>query len=347
MLLPKRTRMPAWIIRPGDGVIAFVNSMGGTPLSELQLTATADIPGSFNYLPPAGTILNAGDEQPISVIFTPTDAVNFNAVTTSVPLTITPVALLVTANPTNRAYGDTNPIFTATITGFVNGDDVMSTAGARPLAFVATGLGAASAGGLSYAAYATYDANELLLLGGLLGWARWFAIAGAVAGLAGFGVLALALRARMRRTLPIGVLAGLVISGVSAAALAAWDSGYNGAWIASALLTAQVLLVYSLTVVAHIGLMGRRFSHNTREWWSRLGGWVLIAAAVWVGVFGIVFLAPVVFAWAPGAWSSAVSRRASAAPRVHRRRRIPSELPPYANRGPAAANRIAPAFANI
>ena len=110
----------------------------------------------------------------------------------------------------------------APVARLINRAPGVPTFGARPLAFVATGLGAASAGGLSYAAYATYDANELLLLGGLLGWARWFAIAGAVAGLAGFGVLALALRARMRRTLPIGVLAGLVISGVSAAALAAF-----------------------------------------------------------------------------------------------------------------------------
>lgn len=104
-----------------------------------------------------------------------------------------------------------------------------------------------------------------------------------------------------------GALGGLLLSltAKTAAALAAWDHGYAGAWIASALLTAQVLLVYSLTVVAHIGLMGRRFSHETREWWSRLGGWVLIVAIVWAGVFGIVFLAPVVFAWAPGAVSSA------------------------------------------
>lgn len=97
----------------------------------------------------------------------------------------------------------------------------------------------------------------------------------------------------------------LALTAKTASALAAWESGYNGAWIASALLTAQVLLVYSLTVVAHIGLMGRRFSHNTREWWSRLGGWLLIVAIVWVGVFCIVFLAPVVFAWAPLAVSSA------------------------------------------
>ena len=97
----------------------------------------------------------------------------------------------------------------------------------------------------------------------------------------------------------------LALTARTASALAGWHSGYNGAWIACALLTAQVLLVYSLTVVAHVGLMGRRFSHNTREWWSRLGGWVLIVAVVWVGVFCIVFLAPVVFAWLPGAVAGA------------------------------------------
>ncbi|MBK7999042.1 MAG: hypothetical protein IPK15_10095 [Verrucomicrobia bacterium] len=95
----------------------------GTPLSELQLTATADVSGTFSYLPPGGTVLSVGTEQPLSVIFTPTDSVNFNSITTSVPLTVTPAPLLVTANATNRVYGSANPAFTATISGFVNGDD--------------------------------------------------------------------------------------------------------------------------------------------------------------------------------------------------------------------------------
>ena len=37
-------------------------------------------------------------------------------------LTVTPGLILVAANSTNRAYGAANPTFTATYSGFVNGD---------------------------------------------------------------------------------------------------------------------------------------------------------------------------------------------------------------------------------
>jgi YD repeat-containing protein len=49
----------------------------GTPLSNAQLNATANVPGSFVYTPPAGTILNAGNAQTLSAVFTPTDASNY------------------------------------------------------------------------------------------------------------------------------------------------------------------------------------------------------------------------------------------------------------------------------
>lgn len=74
--------------------------------------------------------------------------------------------------------------------------------------------------------------------------------------------------------------------------------GYSGSWVATALGTALLLKFYSLTVVAHIGLMGRFFSHESREWWSRLGGWVLLVSLVWAGVFAAVFVAPAFFLWA-------------------------------------------------
>ncbi|MFP5417717.1 MAG: hypothetical protein ACLGHA_01045 [Gammaproteobacteria bacterium] len=74
--------------------------------------------------------------------------------------------------------------------------------------------------------------------------------------------------------------------------------GYSGSWIVSALGTALLLKVYSLTVVGHIGLMGRYFSHESLEWWARLGGWVLLAALVWALLFSLVFLAPAFFDWA-------------------------------------------------
>ncbi len=74
--------------------------------------------------------------------------------------------------------------------------------------------------------------------------------------------------------------------------------GYSGSWIVSALGAGLMLKFYSLTVIAHIGVMGRDFSHETREWWSRLGGWVLLFAFAWALVFTIVFIAPAFFKWA-------------------------------------------------
>ena len=43
----------------------------GTPLSSTQLDATANVPGTFVYSPPLGTILGVGAGQTLSVTFTP------------------------------------------------------------------------------------------------------------------------------------------------------------------------------------------------------------------------------------------------------------------------------------
>ena len=51
-----------------------------TALSAVQLNATADVGGSFTYTPAAGTVLNAGNAQVLSVAFAPTDTTNYNAV---------------------------------------------------------------------------------------------------------------------------------------------------------------------------------------------------------------------------------------------------------------------------
>ena len=49
----------------------------GTSLTSNQLNATASVPGSFAYSPTNGAVLNAGTNA-LSVIFTPTDAVDFS-----------------------------------------------------------------------------------------------------------------------------------------------------------------------------------------------------------------------------------------------------------------------------
>ena len=57
------------------------------PLTLTQLNATASVPGSFVYTPPAGTVLAAG-AQTLSVTFTPADTTNYTTATASVTLTV-------------------------------------------------------------------------------------------------------------------------------------------------------------------------------------------------------------------------------------------------------------------
>ncbi|HEX4007414.1 MAG TPA: hypothetical protein VHX60_14655, partial [Acidobacteriaceae bacterium] len=59
----------------------------GAALTALQLDASSTIPGTFAYIPAAGTILPAGP-QTLSVTFTPTDSTDYTSATTSVPLTV-------------------------------------------------------------------------------------------------------------------------------------------------------------------------------------------------------------------------------------------------------------------
>jgi hypothetical protein len=60
----------------------------GTPLSSTQLNATASVPGSFVYLPPAGTVLLKGTNQTLLVTFTPADLINYTTVTASVHIDV-------------------------------------------------------------------------------------------------------------------------------------------------------------------------------------------------------------------------------------------------------------------
>jgi hypothetical protein len=59
----------------------------GTALSSTQLDATANVPGTFAYTPPAGTVLPAGS-QTLAVAFTPTNAVDYKSATAQVTLLV-------------------------------------------------------------------------------------------------------------------------------------------------------------------------------------------------------------------------------------------------------------------
>jgi hypothetical protein len=61
----------------------------GTALGAAQLNATANVAGSFTYSPPAGTVLPVGTNT-LSVLFTPTDVVDYTTASAQVALVVTP-----------------------------------------------------------------------------------------------------------------------------------------------------------------------------------------------------------------------------------------------------------------
>jgi serine protease AprX len=60
----------------------------GTALGNGQLNATASVPGTFVYTPPAGTVLPVGYAQNLHVDFTPTDTANYNNVSADVAINV-------------------------------------------------------------------------------------------------------------------------------------------------------------------------------------------------------------------------------------------------------------------
>ena len=60
----------------------------GTELGSAQLNAVANVPGTFIYSPPAGTVLSAGTGQTLSVVFTPADTGNYVVATSAVSITV-------------------------------------------------------------------------------------------------------------------------------------------------------------------------------------------------------------------------------------------------------------------
>lgn len=98
----------------------------GATLGAEQLNATANVPGTFTYTPPAGTILTANNSHWLSVTFVPDDTDSYVQAAASVTQQVLPQTLTITAGNTNKTYGNTlmfaGTEFTAT--GLLNGDIV-------------------------------------------------------------------------------------------------------------------------------------------------------------------------------------------------------------------------------
>ncbi len=72
----------------------------GTALSNVQLDATASVPGTFAYSPAAGAVLHAGSQK-LTAIFTPADTASYATVTATVQCTVTQATPVVTWAPSS------------------------------------------------------------------------------------------------------------------------------------------------------------------------------------------------------------------------------------------------------
>lgn len=99
-------------------------------------------------------------------------------------------------------------------------------------------------------------------------------------------------------TLLAGALGGLLLFGLRESAAALPATG--GLRYALAFHTPLILLTYAFVVTMHIGLMKRLYSENDREWWARLGGFVLLAALLWLAAFALTLYAAPLLMWLAG-----------------------------------------------
>jgi|GEM_PF-628532 Flp pilus assembly CpaE family ATPase len=79
----------------------------GSPLGEVELNATASVPGTFTFVPEAGTLLPEGTQE-LTATFIPADDTNYTAAQASVSLMVTKAAPIAVSWPAPEAitYGD-------------------------------------------------------------------------------------------------------------------------------------------------------------------------------------------------------------------------------------------------
>ena len=71
----------------------------------------------------------------------------------------------------------------------------------------------------------------------------------------------------------------------------------EGRWHAFVWAPAMVLFAFSLTIVVLIGMLGRQSTEGVREWWSRLGAWLLIYGVAWMLVAVATVYGPQFATW--------------------------------------------------
>jgi RsiW-degrading membrane proteinase PrsW (M82 family) len=105
----------------------------------------------------------------------------------------------------------------------------VSVSAARWSAWLAATFATAAAAIFGAAIAVTVDTSEILVVFGLVPWARIGAVAGLLGGLFGIAAVAFIIRERRKEKLPIGTVVGFLLTGIAALGLSTfllyWDLG--------------------------------------------------------------------------------------------------------------------------
>ena len=152
----------SWLLGGTTPTISWANPANivyGTALSATQLDATASVPGTFTYTPAAGTVLNAGNNQTLSVAFAPTDTADYTTASATATINVQQASTTtsVNAGAPSSLFGQ-SVTFTATIT-------VVTPGAGTPTGTVIfmDGLNELGTGTLDSAAAATFTTAALAL----------------------------------------------------------------------------------------------------------------------------------------------------------------------------------------
>jgi predicted esterase len=150
----------ALTVQPPPLLITWTNPgaiVYGTALSATQLDASANVAGTFSYAPSAGTDLSAGNSQTLTANFTPADMITYGPTSAVVSMDVMRAPLTINAQNQTKSYGAALPTFTASYTGFVNGDTASSLD--TPVNLSTTATPSSNVGNYTIVASGAADAN--------------------------------------------------------------------------------------------------------------------------------------------------------------------------------------------
>jgi subtilisin-like proprotein convertase family protein len=149
--------------------ITYGTALGASQLNAAVTYASTNVNGTYTYTPASGTVLGAGSNQTLSVVFTPADTASFLPVTNTVAITVLPATLTVTVANASKAYGAALPAFSAGYSGFVLGQGTnvltaLATVGTTATSSSPAGTYAITASGAAAANYTfNYVAGTLTI----------------------------------------------------------------------------------------------------------------------------------------------------------------------------------------